>query len=116
MKLGQPVKIIKYLDPAHTWNPCWGLQEHGVEVEPGTFQIERYVPVECEINGIITGYKQITVSTAYSVGYYTVLDEVGCPEKREHYKFRFSKKEPVYVVQPSLTKKYFVKKEWIEAV
>lgn len=115
MKLCQKVHIEKYYEPVHTWNPCtWELR--GTAPVDKSFSVDRYAPMDCNVTGYITGYKRITVRSEYNVCEHTEYDELGHEVKREHFAHKSSDKEYIYVVQPTLTKKYFVRKDWIELV
>jgi len=116
LKLGIPVTITQYFEPVSTSNKYWSdyLRKNGEEIKPDVFRINRYVPAPTGINGIITGYKRITTKTVYSIRKYQDWErDTGAETTRESCEYVSSECENVYVVQTSLTKKYFVKKEWI---
>ena len=106
MKLGQSVTISNYFqkNDKHVDAPA-EIPENASEIEPNVFEFENYSPVKCdEIKGIITGYKQLSTKILYTIS----QDDIFKGSIEQSWS-----KEPVYVVNKSLTKKYFVKKEWI---
>jgi hypothetical protein len=116
LKLGTPVTITQYYEPISTSNKYWSddLRSHGEEIEPDVFRMIRYSPYPTGITGIITGYKRLTIKTVYKIRKYKDWErETGAEIMRETCDYVSSEKENVYVVQTSLTKKYFVKKEWM---
>lgn len=116
LKLGMPVTITQYFEPFITYNNMWSsyLRNHGIELEPNVFQLERYRPAPSSLTGIITGYKRLTTKTTYRISKYPYMEhDTGAEVMGETCGFVSSESEMVYVVQKSLTKKYFVKKEWI---
>jgi len=116
LKLGMPVTITQYFEPASTSNKYWSdyLRNHGEEIKPDTFKINRYLPAPTEITGIITGYKSLTIKTVYRITKYQAWEsDTGAEITKEYCEHVSSESEYVYVVKTSLTKAYFVKKEWI---
>lgn len=116
LRLGTPVTITQCFQPVSTSNKYWAnyLIKNGEEIKPNVFRIYRYVPAPAGIAGIITGYKRLTTKTVYEIQKYTDWEkETGAEFIREYCKYITSESENVYVVQTSLTKKYFIKKEWV---
>lgn len=116
LKLGTPVTITQYFEPVSTSNKYWSdeLRKYGEEIKPNIFRMNRYVPAPTGITGIVTGYKRLTIKTIYTIKEYQDWErETGAEFTREYCKYVSSESENVYVVKTSLTKQYFVKKEWI---
>ena len=109
MKLGQSVVISSYF---HKNDKCiessGDIPENAVEIEPNLFEFENYSPVDCdELQGIITGYKQLSTKIHYQISQDKIFE--GSIETSWI-------REPVYIVQNALTKKYFVKRDWIQVI
>lgn len=105
MKLGQKVKISKFYKRVYEL-PFLSNEKMCV--------CNRYIPVTCEISGIITGYKRITINATHVRYEFLELErDTGAEVKKHYYKNARSKKEYIYVVQTTLKKKYFVRKEWL---
>jgi hypothetical protein len=106
LKLGMPVTITQYFQKNRLIREdINNIPEGAIETEPNKWEFSRYSPVPSMTTGILTGYKQLTTKIHYTV---TPKDKLPWDTVTNFYC-----KEPVYVVQTSLTKKYFVKKEWI---
>ena len=116
LKLGIPVTITQYFEPVSISNKYWSddLRKNGDEIKPNVFRINRYVPAPTGITGTVTGYKRLTIKTIYTIKEYQDWErETGAEFTREYCKYVSSECENVYVVKTSLTKQYFIKKEWI---
>lgn len=119
MKLGQSVQFSKYYEGVYTWNPSdsYMVKLAGEETEPDIYQINRYVETECDPKtGIVTGYKQISISSKYKISKYkTEEEDMGQWEEveRERADYLDTHKEFVYEVKTSLKKKYYLRKEWM---
>ena len=109
MKLGQSVSISSHFqkNDRHL-ESSEDIPENAVEIEPNVFEFENYSPVDCEeLQGIITGYKQLSTKIHYQTSQHEIFK--GSVETSWI-------REPVYVVQNTLTKKYFVKRDWIQVI
>jgi len=117
MRLGQKVRICNQYIPT-----CFGtypgtLRRNGVLLEPSVYEIDRYRPADCDITGIITGYKRITTKHVFKIITHGSYEkDIGAPTKYECTRHVSSTTEAIYVVQTTLKKKYYVKREWIEEV
>ena len=109
MKLGQPVVISSYFQKNNKYcKSSEDIPEAAVEIEPNVFEFENYSPVDCNnMQGIITGYKQLSTKIHYQISQHEIFK--GSVETSWI-------REPVYVVQNTLTKKYFVKRDWIQVI
>lgn len=122
MKLGQRVQFSKYYEGVYTWNPgnAHMVKLFGTNEEPDIYKIDRYVETECEpVIGIVTGYKRVSISSRYKISRYkTEEEDMGYWEEveRERADYLDTQKEYVYEVKTTLTKKYYVKKEWLVVV
>lgn len=106
LKLGTPVTITqRFQKNKKITDEPNGIPENAIEVNKDCWEFSRYSPIPCAINGIITGYKQLCTKIDYTI---IPNDKVSWDDICTKYQ-----KEPVYVVQTSLTKKYFVKRKWI---
>ena len=119
MKLGQLVTITQYLEPVSTSNKYWSdyIRKYGNEINPDVYEINRYAPTPININGVITGYKKITIKTTYKITKYPYMErDTGAEVIGELCKHVSSECTYIYVVQTSLKKKYFVIKDWIRVI
>ena len=122
MKLGQRVQFSKYYEGVHTWNPgdAYMVKLSGTETDQNIFQINRYEETECEpVIGIITGYKRVSIYSRYKISRYkTKVEDMGYREEveRESADYLDTQKEYVYEVKTTLTKKYYVRKEWLVVI